>query len=114
VRVGGFFFSSEAKSMSPVSMNPDERTRKNERAILHGLASRGQAAVAEALGVSESTVSRMKDGDIERLAKMLALCGLKIVPEEVHCYDAKFMESMLFLARRQLERMDNVEQLQWD
>ena len=36
--------------------------------------------VAKALGVDEATVSRLKDGELQRIAKLLAAAGLKVVP----------------------------------
>lgn len=79
--------------MSALCPDPDERARKNLAAILRGLSRAGQATLAAELHVSESTVSRMKsEGDLERVSKLLALCGLKIVPEDMRCYPPEYVE----------------------
>jgi len=101
-------------STPPVSPNSDETARKNERLILRGLASCGQAPVAQALAVSESTVSRWKDGEIARWAQCLALLGLKIVPMEYRCYDPKTLEALLTFARQRMDQLESVEQLPWE
>ena len=65
--------------MTQVSQEVSALARENASVILRRLASIGQTAVAEAVGVSESTVSRWKDGEIDRLSVMLAFLGLRLV-----------------------------------
>ena len=86
--------------MSTDSLLPTERARKNEKVILSSLADTGQAVVATAIGVNESTVSRMKSGDIEQFSRFLAACGLKVVPVDMRCYPADEIEALRVLARR--------------
>lgn len=64
--------------MTASQLNPerDARAREFESLILNRLLSVGQKTVADAIGVSESTVSRWKEGEIERWCKVLALLGL--------------------------------------
>lgn len=100
--------------MPASSIDPAERARKNLALILTRLSSVGQARVAEALEVSESTVSKMKGGDLEMLARMLAALGIKCVPDHVKCYEPKQMEAILALAKAQLEGIESVEELQWE
>ena len=59
--------------MAEVSAAVTDMSRKIERTILQALAERGQAHAAGLMGVSESAVSRMKDGQLEALA-------VKVVP----------------------------------
>ena len=68
--------------MNELSLAQIETARKNERAVLHALAACGQKAVCEAVGWSESKISRMKDGELEALCKAIAFAGLKLVPED--------------------------------
>lgn len=71
--------------MGQPSHSPDETARKSASILLQRLAPAGtQAAMAVSLGVSEATVSRMKD-QIEPLMKMAAQCGLKLVDAERIC-----------------------------
>lgn len=78
----------------------DQRARKNEKLILSALAETDQAIAAACMGTSETTVSRMKQGDIEQASKLLAACGLKVVPIGFHCYPEDEIEALRILARR--------------
>lgn len=72
--------------MDSVSPLMDARTRKTAAVILRALASTGQRTVAEAMGISETTVSRMKsDGDLQRMAQLLTALGFKPVPIASKC-----------------------------
>jgi len=97
-------------------MTPDyaATARKNEQLILRALASRGQAPVAQALGTSESTVSRWKDGEVARTAQFLSALGLRVVPVAYRCYDQKTLEALLTLARQRVDQIDSVDQLVWE
>lgn len=77
-----------------------DRARKNEKVILSTLAEVGQLVAANCMGVSESTVSRMKGGDIEQMSKLLAALGMKVVPVGMHCYPEDEIEALRILARR--------------
>lgn len=100
--------------MSAVSLPASERARKNLQAVLQGLASVGQAHVAAALETSESTVSRMKDGELEKIARLLAVLGLKVVPVTVKCYDPAFIESIFHLAKQRMAQVETADELSWD
>ena len=103
--------------MSASSLQPDERSRKNLTSILQGLAAAGQANVAKDLGVSESNVSRMKDKELPELARFLALCGLKVVPEKFRCVDAAYLAGLEQFARCWLEHVTKeapTPELKWE
>jgi hypothetical protein len=91
-----------------------ERSRKNEKAVLQALARVSQTRVAEQMAVSESTVSRFKDGGIEQACLFLAACGLKVVPLEMQCFPQEKVHALLTLARDHLVQMEHPEQLSWD
>jgi len=75
-------------SMSQVSMAPAERARKTVQLALQRLQEPGTGvAAAAAMGVSESTVSRIKTERLEEVALFLAVLGLKVVPAEMKCVD---------------------------
>ncbi|MEF0495158.1 CII family transcriptional regulator [Pseudomonas aeruginosa] len=65
--------------MTASQLNPerDARAREFESLILNRLLSVGQKTVADTIGVSESTVSRWKEGEIERWCKVLALLSFR-------------------------------------
>ncbi len=62
------------------------------------LVSVGQKSVADAIGLSESTVSRWKEGEIERWAKLFALLGLQVVPVSAVVVNAEYLRSLETLA----------------
>lgn len=86
--------------MDPVSLPFADRARKNEKVILSALAETGQAVAASCMGVNESTVSRLKHGDIEQASKLLAACGLKVVPVDYHCVDKSVYWALQILAQK--------------
>lgn len=100
--------------MTEVSMEVDKRSKKNFTSILQALASVGQASAARALGVSESTVSRMKESELERFALLLAVLGLKAVSGDARCYEPQVIQAIFTLAKRSLDGMENAhEALSW-
>ena len=100
--------------MTAPCLKDDARARKNHAAILQGLASAGQAKVAEALGTSESTVSRMKDCELANTARLLSICGLKVVPAAWRCVDPKYMDAIVTLAEKQMDTLRQRPDLVWE
>lgn len=95
-----------------------ERTRKNVAAIFQAIAKVGQNHIAERTGYSESKVSRLKSEGasmtVEDVARFLAACGLKVVPESMHCYRAESIQSLITLARERMAQIETPEQLTWE
>lgn len=81
-----------------LSQDPSARAREIESLILRRLSSVGQRQVSEAIGLSESTVSRWKEGEIERWAKLFALLGLQVVPVSAVVVNAEYLRSLETLA----------------
>lgn len=98
------------------TLNPAEaaRARKYESLLLARLASTGQRPVADAIGVHESTVSRLKDGPIAQFCQVLPLIGLKLVPAEMRCFSEQELEALFVLAKARLGRMASVRELEWE
>lgn len=85
--------------MATVSAEIAERARKNASAILRAVAAVKQVRVAELLGVSETTVSRLlSEGEMDRIGQVLAACRLKVVPETDPTVDADLLQSLAVLA----------------
>lgn len=86
--------------MATTQLSPeqDARAREFESLILSQLLSTGQKPIADAIGVSESTVSRWKEGEIERWCKVLALLGLQVVPQSVVVTTVEYLRSVETLA----------------
>ncbi|APB99046.1 hypothetical protein A4F89_06740 [Polynucleobacter asymbioticus] len=75
-------------SIPEVSADHSERARKNEQIILCSLSHLKQCEVANRIGVDISTISRMKDGEIQKLSNFLAACDLKVVGINKICVDS--------------------------
>ena len=91
-------------------MSPQERARKSESAILQALAAMGQAELAKAMAVHESTVSRFKESGISTFSTALSHLGLKVVSEGMQCYEPGYVEALKTLAevgiRNQAPRLE--------
>lgn len=86
--------------MGTIQLSPDmdTRAREFESLFLQRLVSVGQKTVADAIGVSESTVSRWKEGEIERWCKVIAHLGLQLVPESAVLVNGDYLRSLETLA----------------
>jgi len=85
-------------STPALSQDPSARAREIESLVLQRLLSVGQKTVADAMTLSESTVSRWKEGEIERWSKVLALLGLQVVPVSAVVVNAEYLRSLETLA----------------
>lgn len=88
-----------------------ELARKSQTAILHRLSSVGQKPVADALSVSEATISRLKAEGVESFTAFLGVLKLKVVPAEMKCYSPDYVEHLRFFARRGMAIDDGTQQL---
>lgn len=91
--------------MTSEKLNADQsaRAREIEALVLKRLLSVGQKNLADALGLSESTISRWKDGDIERWCKVIALLELKLVPSNAECHPPGYIQALKTLAELGLQ-----------
>ena len=87
----------------PLSMNPQERARKNAATALQALHSVGQATVARAMEVSEGHISKIKSERLDELCELLAHCGLKVVPQDHKCFPQDYVNNLHYFARRGME-----------
>lgn len=100
--------------MPALSQDQLAQARKTEALILKHLASVGQRNVADTIGVDESTISRLKEGHFERIAHILAVLGLKVVPSEMKCFDPATVGMLLELSRARLNSIERADELAWD
>jgi len=87
------------------------RAHKNETLVLNTLQRVTGKAVAEIMEVSETTVSRFKNGELKEWAAFLAALGLKIVPQHHVCRNPKQMEALLYFAKIGMRNIENADQL---
>lgn len=99
-------------SIPQLSGTPAETARKGVHLVLQQLQEKGKAgAVAAAMGVSESTVSRLKNEHLGETFLMLAHLGLKVVPTSFKCVSP---EVYAFLTITHERVMREAPQLIWD
>lgn len=100
--------------MSLVSNDPRERARKMESFILRRLQEPGrQVALSTAIGVSESTISRLKNEQLNNFCLVLAHLGMQVIPEDVLAVDEHLAASMLSLAQQGWSQIRTVQDLRW-
>ena len=92
--------------MTEVSQDVRESARKIETLLRNRLAEVGQVRMADKLNVSESTVSRWKDSEIEKVALYLSGLMLKVVPSGANLINADEVKAMRTLAMRGLRSME--------
>src|SRR5262245_58765329 len=98
--------------MPAVSGVDQERARKNQALILKHLAAVGQVRVAEAMQVHESTISKMKNGDLEQFTKLLGVLGIKCVPNYAKCVDPKWLNAIIMIAKERFARINSADDLE--
>jgi hypothetical protein len=72
-----------------------------------------QVSIAVAMGVSESTVSRLKNDHLDSLCELLVHAGLKIVPVETKSLDEAQVNALLTLAKSHLASIENADDLEY-
>ena len=96
---------------NPAIVTPAERAKKAHSMVLHRMADATQTALAVAMGVSESTVNRIKTERLEEVLQMLAHLGLKVVPADFKCVNP---EAYAFLTSTHERVMREAPQLIWE
>lgn len=102
--------------MSTTQLSQDQlvRARKNYAVLMQRLASIGNAPVALAVGCDEATISRMKPEKFEQLCQILAVLELKVVPSDMRCFNERDIETILHQAKRWMEHVQGIDQLEFD
>ena len=88
---------------------PLERARQIEVRLLQRLADHGGAHLAAATGLSEAKVSRLKNEHLVDFAKLLVALGLKVVSEDVRCYQPDIVNAWRTLARAGIDHIEDAE-----
>lgn len=98
--------------MTASSPSPTERARKGVQLALRALQEPGTAAaLAVAMGMSDSTISRIKTERLEEVLLMLGHLGLKVVPASYRCVSG---ETYAFLTSTHARVMAQAPHLIWD
>lgn len=97
--------------LSPENMH---RSRNMQSDILHAVAEVKQVNVAKCFGVESSTVGRWidsknPDSQVVRFCDMLAICGLKIVPENAQCYNKDKIGILFHITKDYFQNLEAVD-----
>lgn len=99
-------------SMAASSATPVEKARNAHSRVLQAMQNPGTgSALAVSMGVSDSTVSRLKTEHLEQVLVLLYQLGFKIVPGDHKCIDAATYE---FLTNKHAHVMRVAPQLIWE
>ena len=90
--------------MAELSISSDGIARETLAFILQSLSAKGQGAVAQVMGISDSSISRWKADEIPVMARFLTALDLKVIPNDYVCVDPEYLRSLRTLARAGLER----------
>lgn len=98
--------------MPQLSDSPAEKSRKLRASVLQAVQRDGkQHAIAAAMGVSDSTISRLVNDHLDNFAALLAHAGLKVVPVEFTCVSP---ETYQFLTATHARVLQKAPELIWD
>jgi predicted XRE-type DNA-binding protein len=101
--------------MDQASPDPHAKARRISSTVLQATQRDGkQTAIAAAMGVSDSTVSRLLSDHLDKFALVLAHAGLKVVPIEMQCFPKDQVHALLTLAKGHLSQIDHPDQLTWE
>lgn len=89
--------------MNQLDRTPEERSRRIEGHLLHLIAERTQTAIAQEMGIDDSTFHRWINGEsgLKRCAQLLAILGLSIGRNDT-VYAKEYVDALVVLARTQL------------
>lgn len=100
--------------MSLLSHGPLERARKAHAKVLQTLQEPGtQVALAKAMGISESTISRIKNEKLEDVLAFLYHAGWKVVASDRVCVDPGALDFMRRTTSRVMSQSELAAQL-WE
>lgn len=98
--------------MTEFSISPLEKARKALAPVLQVLKNDGkQGQIATAMGVSDSTMSRLVNDHMEAVIAILYHAGFKVVSQEMRCYPAPDVEAWFSAYKRHVEHAQTAAQL---
>jgi hypothetical protein len=99
---------------SSAYVTPEHRARAMAADILRACrTSSTQAAIAAAIGASESTVSTMLSKDLDRWCLLLAHAGKKVVSVDMRCYPDEYVRALHVMAKMQIQT-SSPDSLDWE
>lgn len=99
--------------MSLLSCPASERARKAHCRVLQAMQDPGtQRNLAQVMGVSEATISRVKSEKLEDSLALLYQLGFKVVHHDQHCVPADYLQALQVMAREHMRTAK--PSLEWD
>lgn len=91
---------------------PIEKARKAFSAVLRVLQTSGkQGQVGVAIGISDTTMHRLVNEQMERCVQALYHAGFKVVPQDMDCYPRAQVEAWYSAYKKQIELADTAAKL---
>ncbi len=101
--------------MTAELVDPFVRSRQAHSRVLAAMQDTGTAkSLAQVLGVSESTVSRIKSEKLEDSISLIYHLGFKVVPEDNVCVRRDRYEAMATLAKAAMSCEETSRKLIWE
>jgi hemoglobin-like flavoprotein len=100
--------------MATAYVEPSARARKITSTVMQHVHADRQTAIAAAIGVHESTVSRLLSDHLDKLAQVLAHAGLKVVPEAYRCVDPEVARAIEIIHDKAMQRVGSPVSLMWE
>ena len=99
--------------MPALSLPPAERSRKAHSRLLTAMQEPGtQRNLAQVLGVSEATVSRIKNEKLEDALTLIYQLGFKCVPGDHECVPTEYLQALRVMAKAHMAQP--IANLHWD
>lgn len=99
--------------MSELSLSPSEKARKAYTRVLQRLGESGtQRTLAQVLGTSETTISRIKTEKLEDAIALMVHLGFSIVPPGMRCYPEEYVQALHTMAKLQMQQA--APTLEWE
>ena len=86
-----------------MSPRVNDLAQRNQSSVLRAMAAVTQKRTAEIAGISETTLSRMKDDELPRLCSLLAALNLNVTPASDRSIDPEKLRALTVLARDSLD-----------
>jgi hypothetical protein len=98
--------------MTEFCISPLEKSRKALSAVLQVLKNNGkQGAIATAMGISDSTMSRLVNDHMEQIVSALYHGGFKVVSQDMQCYPSADIEAWYGAYKRQVSHANTAAEL---
>jgi transcriptional regulator with XRE-family HTH domain len=88
-----------------MSVGVRDRSSRMYSQLLRAMDEVTQKRIAALMGVSESTLSALKNDSLERVCMVATICGFRLVSIDEETFDADEISAMRTLAQRGLQRV---------